>query len=147
MPCTFTPQGGDSRPIESPINVPASARPSSLLQAGSPRRSIQPRLYAAAGHSQFAQARQNVATGGTAVDSELLLQTHHVHVADIEKVRGPQIGRQVLFLHLEPHYIGIFVSFRNVIDRHRQAAALRVCTLTAASRSVVNVAMPHLRAR
>src|ERR1043165_9073777 len=67
--------------------------------------------------------------GGTAVDSELVLETHHVHVADIEEVRGPQIGREVLLFNFEAHHVGIFVSTRKVVDRDSQAAARRVRAL------------------
>ena len=40
------------------------------------------------GHSQFAQERQDVATGGPTENAELVLQADDVHVADVEEVRG-----------------------------------------------------------
>ena len=73
--------------------------------------------------------RGNMTTGGPAEDSKLVLKAHHVHVADIEEARGPRIGRQILFLHLEAHDVGIFVSIRNVIDRHRSGSGFPSATL------------------
>ena len=75
-------------------------------------------------HSQFAQECQDVAAGGTAENAELVLQADDVHVADVEEVRGAQIGRQVLLLNLEAHYLRIFVAALDVVDRHREALAL-----------------------
>ncbi len=76
------------------------------------------------GHSQFAQKCQNVTAGGPAENAELVLQADDVHVADVEEVRGTQIGRQVLLLNLEANYFRILVATFNVIDRHRETLAL-----------------------
>ena len=76
------------------------------------------------GHSQFAQERQNVTAGRPAENAELVLQADDVHVADVEEVRGAQIGRQVLLLNLEADHFRVLVAARNVVDRHGQALAL-----------------------
>ena len=69
-------------------------------------------------HSQFAQERQDVAAGRPAENPELVLQADDVHVADVEEVRGAQIGRQVLLLNLETNHLRILVAALNVIDRY-----------------------------
>ena len=63
-------------------------------------------------------------TGGPAENAELVLQADDVHVADVEEVRGAQIGRQVLLLNLEANHFRVLVATRNVIDRHGEALAL-----------------------
>ena len=63
--------------------------------------------------------------GGPAENAELVLQADDVHVADVEEVRGAQIGRQVLLLNLEANHFRVLVATWNVVDRHREALALR----------------------
>ena len=75
-------------------------------------------------HSQFAQKRQNVTAGGPAENAEFVLQTDDVHVADVEEVRGAQIGRQVLLLNLEVNYFRILVAAFDVVHGHRETLAL-----------------------
>ena len=76
------------------------------------------------GHSQFAQERQDVTAGGPAENAELVLQTDDVHVADVEEVRGAQIGRQVLLLNLEANHFRVIVAALDIVDRHRETLAL-----------------------
>ena len=61
-------------------------------------------------HSQFAQERQDVTAGGPAENAELVLQADDIHVADVEEVRGAQIGRQVLLLNLEANHFRVLVA-------------------------------------
>ena len=61
-------------------------------------------------HPQFAQERQDVAAGRAAEDSELVLQADHIDIADIEEVRGAQIGGKILFFNFEANYIRILVA-------------------------------------
>src|ERR1700693_1075931 len=75
-------------------------------------------------HSQFAQEGQDVSAGGSTENAELVLQADDVDVADVEKVRGAQIGGEVLFLNLETNHLRVFVATRNVVDRDGQALAL-----------------------
>ena len=75
-------------------------------------------------HSQFAQERQDVTAGRPAENAELVLQADDVHVADVEEVRGAQIGRQVLLFNLEAHHIRVFVAALDVVDRDGEALAL-----------------------
>src|SRR5712692_1537573 len=81
------------------------------------------------GHSQFAQECQDVTAGGPAENAELVLQADDVYVADVEKVRGTQIGRQVLLLDFEANHLRVLVATRNIVDRHCEALALgmRAC--------------------
>ena len=65
-----------------------------------------------------------MAAGRPAENAELVLQADDVHVADVEEVRGAQIGRQVLLLNLEANHFRVFVATLNVIDRHGEALAL-----------------------
>ena len=76
------------------------------------------------GHSQFAQQCQDMTAGRPAENAELVLQADDVHVADVEEVRGAQIGRQVLLLNLEANHFRVLVATWNVVDRHGEALAL-----------------------
>ena len=67
-----------------------------------------------------------MAAGGPAENAELVLEADDVHVADVEKVRGALIGRQILLLNLEAHHFRVLVAARNVVDRHCEALALRM---------------------
>ena len=62
--------------------------------------------------------------GGPAENAELVLQADDVHVADVEEVRGAQIGRQVLLLNLEANHFRVLVAAWNVVDRNGEALAL-----------------------
>ena len=42
-----------------------------------------------------------MAAGGPAENAELVLHTDNICVADVEKVRGAPVGRQVLLLNFE----------------------------------------------
>ena len=77
-------------------------------------------------HPQFAQECQDVTAGGSAEDAELVLQADDVHVADVEKVRGAEIGRQVLFFNLKTNHFRVFIAAFDVVDRHRETLALRM---------------------
>src|ERR1039457_2728645 len=81
------------------------------------------------GHSQFAQECQDVTARRPAENAELVLQADDVHVADVQKVRGTQIGRHVLLLYLEANHLRVLLASRYVVDRYGQAPALRVRTL------------------
>ena len=84
-----------------------------------------------------------MAAGGSAENAELVLQADDVYVADVEEVRGAQIGRQVLLLNLEANHFRVFVaSLMSLTDTARHWLA-GCAAATAASRSDVNVAMPH----
>ncbi len=48
--------------------------------------------------------------GRPAENAELVLQADDVHVADVEEVRGTQIGRQVLLLNLEANHLRVLVA-------------------------------------
>ncbi len=98
-------------------------------------------------HLQIAQQGQDVTTGRSAEDSELVLKADDVNVADVEEIGGAQIGRLVLLFDFEAHHFRIIIAALDVVDGDREALALRVRGAIAASRSVVNVAMPHLRGR
>ena len=72
-------------------------------------------------HAQFAQQRQHVAAGRPAENPELVLQADDVGMADVEEIRRPQIGGQVLLLDFEAHFRRILVAALEVVDRHRKA--------------------------
>ena len=48
-------------------------------------------------------------------------------VADVEEVRGAQVGRQVLLFNLEANDIGVVVTALDVVDRDREALGLGMC--------------------
>ena len=85
--------------------------------------------------------------GGPAENAELVLQADDVHVADVEEIRGAQIGRQVLLLNLEANHFRILVAALMSLTDTREHWLWGCAAATAASRSEVNVAMPHLRGR
>ena len=66
-------------------------------------------------HSQFAQQGQDMATRRTAINAEFMLQTNNVYVTDIEKIRSPEVRRQVLLFNLEADDIWVFVAAWNII--------------------------------
>jgi len=82
-----------------------------------------------------------------AENTELVLHTNHVHVCDVQKIRCAQIGRQILLRNLEAHFGRIIVTFREIIHGHDKALQRGNSFATAQRKSVVNVAMPHLRGR
>ena len=51
-----------------------------------------------------------------AENAEFMLQAYDVHIADVQKIRSPQVRRQVLFFDLEADYLGIVVSVFDVVD-------------------------------
>ena len=55
-----------------------------------------------------------------------MLHFRRNYVADVEEIRSPEIGREVLLLDLEPHHFRVFVTTLDVIDRHAETLALRV---------------------
>src|ERR1051325_4565349 len=67
-----------------------------------------------------------MAASGPPENAELVLQAHDVHVADVEEVCRPQIGRKVLFLNFESNHLGVFIATLHVIDRNRETLALRM---------------------
>jgi hypothetical protein len=72
---------------------------------------------------QFSEQSQQVAAGGSAEDSELVLDGDDVHVAGVQEVGGLPVRFQILFLNLEADDVGIAIAPLNVVDRHREAAA------------------------
>jgi hypothetical protein len=62
-----------------------------------------------------------VAARRPAENPELVLQADHVGTADVEEIRRPQIGGQVLFLDFEANFRRIFLAALKVVDRHRKA--------------------------
>ena len=67
-----------------------------------------------------------MAAGRSAENAELVLQADDIHIADVQEVRGPQVGRQVLLFDLEANYFRIFIAVLDVIDRHAETLALRM---------------------
>src|ERR1051325_6778710 len=61
-----------------------------------------------------------------AKDSEFVLQAHNIDIADIEEVRGAQIGRKILFFNLEANDIRVIIALFDVVHRDRKALAGRV---------------------
>ena len=55
------------------------------------------------------------------VNSEFMLHADDVHVTDVEKAGGAQIGRQVLLLVLEANHLRVFLAVGEVIDRYGKA--------------------------
>jgi hypothetical protein len=78
------------------------------------------------GRFQFAQQRQHVAAGRSAKNPKLVLQANNPHVANVNEVGGPLVGRQVRLLDLEANYVRVLVAALDVIDRYGEALALGV---------------------
>src|SRR5882724_6205267 len=66
-----------------------------------------------------------MAASRSAENSKLMLEADGVHVADIEKIRRAQIGREILFLDFEAHFPGIVVAFFVIIHGHGEAVRFR----------------------
>ena len=64
--------------------------------------------------------------GGSAEDSEFVLEADDIDVADVEEIRGPQIRKNILFFHFEANHVRVLVAALNIVDRNREALALRV---------------------
>ena len=80
-------------------------------------------------HFQLAQHGQDVTADRAAEYAELMLQAHDIHIADVEKIRSPQVRRQILFFDFEANYFRIVVPVLYVVDRNAEALALRIRAL------------------
>ncbi len=69
---------------------------------------------------------QDVAARAAAIDSELMLQTEHVEAVETKEVHRFLIVAQALLLDLEPDFLAIIISFRQVIDGQHAAFRVRV---------------------
>jgi hypothetical protein len=78
---------------------------------------------------QLAQHGQDVTADRAAEYAELMLQTHDVHVADVQKIGSSQVRRQILFFDLEANYLRVVIAVFYVVDRNTQALALRILVL------------------
>src|SRR5579884_3182764 len=78
------------------------------------------------GHPQLAQQCQDVSADRSPENTELMLQADNVNVADIQKVGGAQIRRQVLLLNFEANHLRVVVSSGDVVHGHAEALALRM---------------------
>ncbi len=67
-----------------------------------------------------------MSAGRAAINTELVLEANDVHVADVQKVGGSEIGRQILFFNFEADHVWIFVGAGNIVYRNRKALALRI---------------------
>ncbi len=67
-------------------------------------------------HAQFTQERQDVTTGPAAVDAIFMLQRHHIHVVDIEKIGGAAIGVDVFLGQLEADAGWVIIARFNIVD-------------------------------
>jgi multidrug efflux pump subunit AcrB len=61
-------------------------------------------------HPEFAQKSQDMTARCPAEYPELVLETDDINVADIEKVGGSQIGREILLFNLEMNDLRVFVA-------------------------------------
>ena len=61
-------------------------------------------------HPEFAQKSQDMTASCPAEYPELVLETDDINVADIEKVGGSQIGREILLFNLETNDLRVFVT-------------------------------------
>ena len=77
-------------------------------------------------HSQFPQQPQDMAARGSAENSKLMLQTHDVRVSDVEKIRRPLIGGQILLLNLKPNHVRVLVAVIDIVNRNGEAVLLGV---------------------
>jgi hypothetical protein len=67
-----------------------------------------------------------VAACRATVNAELMLDRDGVHVAVVQKVGGLPVGLQILFLNLKTNNVRILITVPGVIDRNREAPALRM---------------------
>ena len=99
-------------------------------------------------HPHFLEQRQQMAARRSAVDAELVLHAEHVGVVEIQEIRGPPIGIEVLLQELEAHPRRVLVTLRpGRSPRRRSSPQPEPRAATASHRSCVNVAMPQRRGR
>ena len=63
---------------------------------------------------------QNMASGGPAEDSILVLQADHVDVVEVQEFSRRLIRRDIVLIKRPAHPRGIVISLRGIIDRQRQ---------------------------
>src|SRR5271165_62774 len=69
---------------------------------------------------------QNMASGRTAEDSVLVLQTNHVDIVEVQKLSRLLIRGQVILSKRPSHARRVFISFVGVINWERQQSS---CTI------------------
>ena len=67
-----------------------------------------------------------MAAGRPAENPEFVLQANDVGITDIEEIRCPQIGGQILFLDFETNFRRILVATLKIVDRNRETLGPRL---------------------
>src|SRR3974377_1685521 len=67
-----------------------------------------------------------MAAGRPAENPEFVLQANDVGITDIEEIRCPQIGGQILFLDFETNFRRILVAALEIVDRNRETLGSRL---------------------
>ena len=77
-------------------------------------------------HFQPAQQSQNVAARGAAVDAVFMLQADQIVAIEVEKIRSPLIGGNVLLRQLQAHLFRIIVAGIGIVDGDGEQASFSV---------------------
>ena len=59
------------------------------------------------------------------IDAELMLHTEHVSGVEVQEIRRPPVGIQVLFLKLESHARRIFIALHTIVDGSHETIGSR----------------------
>ncbi len=67
-------------------------------------------------NAQIAQQREDEAARRAAINSVFVLEADDVGVAEVQVVGRAPVGIEIVFAELEPHFVGIFVAFGQIVD-------------------------------
>jgi hypothetical protein len=76
------------------------------------------------GHAKLPEKGQNVAPSASPENPILVLETDHIHVADVQKIRGSRVGGKVVLEKLEADSFRVSISLGPVV--HGNGGAVSV---------------------
>jgi hypothetical protein len=76
-------------------------------------------------HPHFLQQGQEMASGRSAIDAELMLEAKDIRVTEIQEIGGPPVRIQFFFLEFEAHPVRVFIAIGTIIDGTRKTIRFR----------------------
>jgi hypothetical protein len=83
------------------------------------------------GHSKLPEKGQNVAPSAPPENPILMLETDHIYVADVQKIRGSRVRGKVVLEKLETDSFRVSISLGSIV--HRNSGAVSVGQLSSHS--------------
>ena len=77
-------------------------------------------------HAQFPQQGQDMAPGPSAEDAVLVLERHHIHVIEVQKIGRSTVGFDLFFRYLKADAGRIGIAFLNIVDGQGNALGMRM---------------------